>query len=462
MQPAKLEETLSEFVTGGRFEELPSEAIFTARNVVLTNLGTIIAGALVSGIEPLVNQVRDWGGKPEATILMHGGRIPAYNAGFINGVMARALDFDDAGIPGIHIGASAVSTALAVAELIGGCSGREFLTALSLGIEVTARLNLREEQYNGFCPTGVCSVFATAAVAGRLLGLTRKQMLNALALAFIRSAGSFQSNIDGSLGVRLTQGFVSQNGIICAQLARIGMTGPENFLSGIYGYFHLYGKGKDNTQAILDGLGKRFEFVNIVFKKYPSCGATQACTDAILALTREHGLSPDEIESVDVHVTPGAYRLAGKPFKVGDNPKVDAQFSIQYCVASALLRKCSTLEHFDEAAIMQPEIYDILENIHVFSDPALDARGHTAMSMQVKTRGGHLHSRTVDIAIGFPGNPLTQEDHINRFHTCIEYAAGYFPRANAGKIVSLVENLEAVEDIRVLIPLLLRREAVSR
>lgn len=77
--------------------------------------------------------------------------------------------------------------------------------------------------------------------------------MNALALAFNKSGGSFQSNIDGSLAVRVIQGFVSQGGIICAQLAQRGVTGPKNFLKGIYGYFHLYAKDQYNEQALMGG-----------------------------------------------------------------------------------------------------------------------------------------------------------------------------------------------------------------
>ena len=256
MTEAKVEQILSRFVTDSKFEEIPREAVETARNVVLTVLGTTIAGANVNGIKALVDKARDWGGKEEASILMHGSKIPAYNAAFVNSTIARALDFDDAFIPGPHFGATTVPTAIAISELNGGCSGKEFLTALILGSEVSARLNLNEEQYAGFDPTGICAVFASSAIAGRLLRLSPKQIQNALALVFNRCSGSFQSHISGSLAVRLNQGFASQNGVMCAQLAQINMTGPLDFLSGIYGYFHLYGKDKSNSETAIKDLGK--------------------------------------------------------------------------------------------------------------------------------------------------------------------------------------------------------------
>jgi 2-methylcitrate dehydratase PrpD len=169
-------------------------------------------------------------------------------------------------------------------------------------------------------------------------------------------------------------------------------------------------------------------------------------------LIRELDLSPGEIVSIEVYVTPPTYRLVGKKFEIGDNPKVDGQFNIQYCIANALLRKNSKLEHFDEASIKDPQVYNITKMIHVFSDAALDARGLTAVRMQVRTREGILYNRSIDVAPGFPGNPLSKEDHINRFRGCIEYAGKYFNLEKMSKIISLVEKLEEIEDVRSIIP----------
>ena len=252
------ERKLAQYVSDTEYRDLPGEPVDVAKNVILTVLGTTIAGARAEGCDALVTQVKEWGGKKEATILMHGGKVPAHNAALVNSMMARALDFCDAMSPGIHIGSSSVPTALAMTELVGGCSGEEFLTALVLGTEIAARINAVSD-YDGFDPTGVCSIFAATAVAGKILQLDAQQMLHAMALGFNRAGGSFQSNIDGSLAVRVIQGFVSQGGVVCAQLAEKGITGPKNFLDGIYGYFHLYAKDKYDPQRMVGDLGKRFE-----------------------------------------------------------------------------------------------------------------------------------------------------------------------------------------------------------
>ena len=193
----KIEKDLATYITTARFEDFPPEAIQVGKHQVLGVLATAIAGARQDGCKPVVSRVRDWGGKKEASLFLYGGRIPSFNAVFANSLMARALDFDDAIAPGVHVGASIVPSALALAESLGGGNGKELLTAILLGAEIAGRLNLEEWQYDGWDPTGFCGTFAVAAVAGRLLGFDHMKMLHALALAFTRGAGSLQSNIDG-------------------------------------------------------------------------------------------------------------------------------------------------------------------------------------------------------------------------------------------------------------------------
>jgi 2-methylcitrate dehydratase PrpD len=456
----EIERKLARYLLDTRFEDLPKEPVDVIKNVVLTIIGTTIAGATSEGCGALVSQVKDWGGKKEATILIHGGKVPAHNAALVNSTMARALDFCDAMIPGIHIGSSSVPTALATAELVGGCSGKEFLSALVLGTEVAARIN-SISVYDGFDPTGVCSIFATTAIAGRILCLNSQQMLDALALAFNKAGGSFQSNIDGSLAVRVIQGFVSQGGIICAQLAQRGITGPKNFLEGIYGYFHLYAKDKSEPGDLTRELGERFEIEKTLFKKYPSCGGTLASTDAILDLVKEKGLTPENVAHIEVKVSPYMYKLVGHPFEISDNPKVNAQFNIQYCVANGLLRKSSKLFHFDESSVRDPQIMETIKNIniHVSAEPTLDDPGKPGCSpaayMKATTKDGNVYHKAVEIPRGMPGNPLTKEEHIERFQECVSYANKPMPKANTKKIVFMVGRLEEVKDVRNLIPLLL-------
>ncbi|MCK4784721.1 MAG: MmgE/PrpD family protein [Desulfobacteraceae bacterium] len=449
-----VEEKLVEHILNTHFNDLPEQAIEIGKTLILTVLGTTIAGATSEGCEAVLDQINEWGGSKEATIIIYGGQAPAHNAALINSIMARALDFCDGMVPGLHLGSTCVPAALAAAELTEGCNGKDFLTYLIVGAEAAARINSCS-MYNGFDPTGVCSIFAATAIAGRMLNLNPKQMLDALALAFNRSGGSLQSNIDGAGAVRIIQGSASQGGIICAQLAKKGITGPKNFLKGQYGYFHLYADDQYNPKALFGGWGERFDLTKLVFKRYPSCWSTTSSIDAILEVVREKGLNAEDVERIDITMTPSPYKLVGHPFEVGDNPRVNAQFNVRYCVASALLRKGLRLKDFDEPAIRDPKIMEITDRIYVTPDPDLEKQGHNAAVVLVKTTQGITYETIVGLPRGSPESPLTRGEHIERFNNCFGYAGKPLPQENAERILSMVSQLEELPDICNLIPLLL-------
>ena len=456
------ESELSIFVTDLRTDEVPAAALKTARRVLLACAGTGIAGAGEEGIAPLHQLLQERGGAGEARTLVFGTGLPAHAAAQFNGTMCRALDFCDALAPGAHIGSSVVPAALAAAELAGGCSGSELLTALVVGCEVGARLNLTESMYDGFDPTGIAVVFASTAAAARILQLPVKQTLNALGLAFNRCGGSFQSNIDGSLAVRVIQGWVAQTGVECVQLAQSGITGPGNFLSGGYGYAHLFGRGRLDPRDITAYLGSEWRMNDITFKKYPSCGATQGMTELTLQLADEFELAPERIAQIAVSLNPYCHRLVGNAFRMGDNPRVNAQFSAQYCIANAIIRGASKLKHFTPGEVADPAVQDFISRVSCKGDPALDARGHSAVDVAITTKAGDLHERKLDIAPGFPGNALSDEDHAARFNDCMRYAEHPLPDENIGAFLRAVEELEAVPDARILVDYLIAPAASGK
>ena len=454
----KTELSLVEYVLNTKLNELPGEVINIVKYLILTNLGCLIAGADLSECTNLVNTVKGWGGKPEATILVHNIKVPAYNAAFANSTICRALDFGDAISPGIHVGPVSVPAGFAAAELAGGCTGREFLTGMCVGLELASRLNMlnikgRLGTYNGFKPTGVCAIFAGTAVAGRILGLNSGQLLNALAIVFNRAGGSLQSNIDGAQTVALVAGFAAQDSLLCTELARGGFTGPRNFLEGPYGYPHLYAKDNYDTQMMAGNLGKRFELMNILFKQYPHCGLIQTSTQGILELVRDDGLTDENLSGITIRVQPLTYKEVGH-FDLGDSPKQSAQFSIKYCVASALLRKSSQFKHFEESCIRDPRVLKIIQKIEVVSAPEMEKREQTSMDMEVKTKSGAVYHKSIDAPHGSPLDPMTGEEYITLFRQCVDYSNRRWPPQKLNNLLSMLNNIEEVSDIRALIPLL--------
>jgi 2-methylcitrate dehydratase PrpD len=449
------EAALAELIAELPADQIPFDARKTARRVLLACAGTGVAAGGEAGIAELLELLRRRGGAPQARALVFGEKLPAHAAAQFNGTLCRALDYCDALEPGSHNGSSVVPAALAAAELSGKCSGEALLAAVAIGCEIGARMRLTEAMYDGFDPTGVSVVFGATAAAARILNLTSQQTLNALALAFNRCSGSFQSNIDGSLAVRVVQGWVAQTGIECAELALAGITGPRNFITGIYGYPHLYGRDVLEPESIVAGIADEWRMNQITFKKYPSCGATQGMTDISLALVGELGITPDDVAEVNVRINPFCDRLVGGDFDPGENVRVDAQFSAKYCVANALVRRASTLQHFAPESIADPGVNALIPKVTCHGDPALDERDHSAVELELTTRDGARHHRALDASPGFPGNELSDADHTQRFEDCMQYAAVPLEGAKIAAFLSGLDQLEKADNALELIDCLI-------
>lgn len=457
----KIETKLVEFVTHTRYEELPHESTEFVKRLMLGVIGTGIGGVAQDSVENIVQMAKNWAGGKEATIWVYNEKVSAHAAAFVNSIMARTLDYDDELNSGAHSSASVVSAALAAAEMTDGCTGKEFLAAVTLGSEVAAKLDLCSS-FDGFDPTGIVAVFGATAAVGKILGLDSKKMLAALALAFNRCAGSLQCKIDGALAVRAVQGFVSQGAIMCVQLAQAGITGPSNFIEGIYGYNYLYGRDIVNTAEIMCNLGIDFDFHGTIVKRYPSSACTLCATEAALELIEVHRFSPEEVSRIDIRITPYCNSQAGFQFKIAYDPRVEAQANIRYCVANAILRRDSKLPHFEERYVRDTRIRKLVQKCFVISDPNLQGvhpERSLAAEVSVTTRAGDVHNKFVKSVKGMPGNPFTEEEYIERFEDCMQYARKPISHENVGRIVSSINGLEEMENVCDLIPLLAGSEA---
>lgn len=448
------EQILAKHIADVGYEALGEQDVAVVKKQLLALFGALIAGYNSDGCKSCVDFVKELGGKEEATVLIWNGRVPAQYAAFANAVMGRALDICDHIAPGAHIGSAVIPAALAAAELAGGCTGRELILAVAAGTDLALRLNLAEADYDGFDPTGVAAVFASAAAAAKLLHLDEEQTLNALALAFNRCAGSFQSNIDGALAVRVIEGWTAQSGVECARLAARGITGPANFLEGVYGYFHIFGRDHVDKEQVLAGLGRQWRLNTLSFKKYPSCGQTQGSTELVLRIMDEHGISCEEIDVIKVLINPFTSKLVGKPFEIGKNPKVDAQFNVGYCVANAAVRRPVVLRHFEPEYITDESVLTFLrERVQVIVVPELHQRGHYSSDLQVILKDGRQFSASIDIPPGSPGNELQEEDFTRRFYDCVDFGALPCMAQRADRIFNTLGAFEEIDRIQDFVEL---------
>lgn len=451
----------ADHVVAAQYQDIPPEAIEASKRDILDTLGCILAGTSAPGVKDVVELVRGWGGKGESTILGFGGRVPSVSAALANGTAGHARDFDDNhDLAQTHCGVCVVPAALAVAELKGGVSGKDFVLAVTMGLDLAGRMPLALGQWGGWHPTPVFGCFSAAATAGKLLGLGRGQMVNALGIAYSQAAGTIQVITDGVLAKRLHAGLAAKAGILSALLAQRGFTGVRNSLQGEYGFYNVYYQGRYDLAPALAGLGKAFEGVNLSFKPYPCCRDLNTAIDATLPLVSEHAITPDQVASITVGVNPFDYHNFCQPAEVKNNPRtvVDAQFSISYAVAAAIVDRKVGIDTFTEAAIKRPEVLEMTKKITCVIYPDIEQAAASTVSppvkVEIRTRDGRVYSKRVDVAKGHPRNPMTTEEFLGKFRYCAGYSVRALPTQNIERAIETAMNLEKVDDASRLAQLL--------
>ena len=443
---------LAENIVATDYEKIPEEAIDSTKKDILDTLGVAVAGSDASGIKEIISLVRDWGGKRESTLIMQGIKGPCHYAALANSTMGHALDYDDAHEKVIlHAGVVLIPPALALAERLGNVNGRELLTAITLGIDLVSRLgeasNISPSEL-GFMYTSVYGVFGSAGVTGKLLHLNTDQMVNAFGIAYSQAAGNFQCIIDGALTKRLQAGFAASNGLLSSLLAKEGFTGAINSLEGDKGLFQVYLRGEYNLMPLTRDLGRHFASVDLSFKPYPCCRNCHPFIDAALALMSEHDIQVNDIEEIAVRCSENG-RLLCEPLQVKQKPRVpvDAQFSIPWVIATALIKRKVTLEDFTPEAISNPEVLFLASKIKAEVDPQLENRSTSIALVDIKMKNkGIVYSRREDIAKGNPLKPLSWGELIEKFRDCLRYGAKKISKPAINRTIDMIRNLENVED----------------
>jgi aconitate decarboxylase len=415
-----------------------------ARHIALDGLAVMLAGAT----EPLgvgrisIEYVKQMGGAPQASVIAGGFKTSMQNAAYANGTMAHALDFDNTWYPLNHPTSPTLPAILALAEHH-GIGGRKVIEAIVAAFEVQGRLRLAATGMAdgaGFHKPGTTGTFGAVTAAAKLLDLTREQALMAFGLAGSR-AGSLAINT-GSMTKSSHSGHAARMGIECGVLAKMGWTASADVF-GPGGFFDTFLGGKAEPRRLTEGFGAPFRMVDpgVGFKKHPSNYFTHRPIDAALALRREAGLEPGDVERVEIAFPRFEYVNRPQP-RTG----LDGKFSVQYTTAIALLDGEITVDSFTDERRFAPDAASLLKRTTLRYDDAIPRdfdRMHAVVTVTV--RDGRTLSKKVDRLSGWVGFPLSREERLGKFHSC---ARRVLDGSAAHRIVELTERLDTLADLR--------------
>jgi len=432
------------------FDDLPEEAIHWAKVGIVDYLGVTLAG---SREEAPRLALQAFGAPAAGPAVLFGmaRRVGALDAALVNGTASHALDFDDCNNTfGGHPSAPILPALFALADE-SGASGRDFLMAYVTGFEVETKIALAVHFHHytkGWHPTATLGVFGSAAACAKLMGLDAERTATALAIA-----ASFASGLKANFGTMvkpLHVGHCTRNGLYAARLARAGFTAGAEPFEHKQGFFNVFnGEGTYDASRILERWAKPLDIVNpgIAIKQYPCCGSTHPALDAILKLAREHKPAADDIERVDVWTHTRRLEHTNRPAPKSD---LDAKFSVQYCMARALLDRSISIEHFEGKAYEDAAVKKLLPRVHAapYTAAQFPPENHFGAEVRIALRGGKVLGAKVDQPFGRTSdNPLPAALLKEKFENC---AVRVLPADRVGSLYAATQMFERLKDAREL------------
>lgn len=455
-------QVFAEHIVGIGYEDLPPQVIEITKRSILDTLGVILAATTLgeSGVKEIVALVRDAGGKEESTILGFGTKVPALSAALANGVIAHQLDYDDCFDEGVvHPGSGTVPAALAIAERQGNITGKEFITAVALGADIICRLSLPLTRGNfdyGWARVGTFNKYGAAAAAGKLLGLSKAQMVSAFGIVLNQAAMSNASSFDEGSDMRaIRDGFGAQAGVLSALFAAKGIVGDQDSIDGKYGLYNICFLGDSDPAKVTAELGKKFFGTEVSFKPWPCCRNIHAFLEAALLLVKEHGLKPDDITNI-ITVTGGRRKSYYESMDERRRPKtgIDARYSTPFVLGAAIARGDILLEDFTIQGRENPVVLELAEKVTYRFDETYKRLGMEIGVVEIVTKGGATYSREIPFAYGHPQNPISKEDLIKKFKDCAGYALKPLTDRQTAAVITAVDHLEDIRDMREIIKLM--------
>jgi 2-methylcitrate dehydratase PrpD len=444
-------EQLAEYIDTISFEDLLPEVVEKGKYLFLDTLGVMILGADKPWSLHLLDYFKSQGGNEEADVIFHGIRLPAANAAFVNGTMAHSFDYDD-DLAACHIACCVIPAALATAQKV-NASGKQLITAIVIGYDMTVRLAEALDGHHlyamGFHPTAVCGTYGAVASSGKLLGLSKEQMVHAMGVAGSFVSGSLEWLSTGSMTKRFHGGKAASEGILASSLAQRGFTGPRTIYEGQNGILKMFRAQRD-PQLLIEELSCRFDILKSYIKWYPCCTCNAPLVDAVLAIREETSPNLDQVKEIEARVRKTCMSLVGEPLDQKRNPQniLEAQMSAPYCISAALVQGGLSPRQFTMEVMKDPSIARMAQKVTVVWDPSLDVSGNprpVPAEVIIKMSDGRIIKKKVDYQKGTYRNSLTSGEIEEKFSMCVK---GKLSEKEKKKLIDWVDHLEQVEKLQ--------------
>lgn len=447
--------TLSTFAAGLEFDAVPARVLERAKLHVLDCIGIGLASAGFEFGQRTVNALVGLGGAGPYPVLGTPIALPLRDAVLANGTLIHGLDFDDTHSGGVvHASASAVPIMLGVGQRE-RASGREALVAYLVGIEASSRIAAaaKGDFYRlGFHPTGLVGAFGATLAAGRLAGMPAAQLAHAQGIVLSMASGSMEFLQDGAWTKRMHPGWAASSAVTACALAQSGFVGPKLAYEGRFGLFnsHLPPEHGADPALCTAGLGQTWEMLNVAMKPYPACHFNHAFADAALELRRQHAFSLDDIVEIRARIGAGQVAVVCEPEANKRRPEnsYEAQFSVHYIIATALVRGCFTLIELEDEARADARAHALMQKTRYEIDPESAFPRYYSGEVVLRLKDGRELRQREAQNRGSDARPLGADEIVAKFHG---NAGRVLSRSRADRVVEATLGLERAPSLDALL-----------
>ncbi|RYZ02814.1 MAG: MmgE/PrpD family protein [Comamonadaceae bacterium] len=447
---------LAQHVARTRFADLPASTVRATKRSLLDALGVALAASTQGEATPAFLALARVSGSGPCRIIGHDLQVAPAVAALVNGAMSHALDYEDTHDAGlVHPNGTALPAALAAAQLRGGVTGAEFITAMAVGADLTCRLGMAmgdDDTPRGWVIRPLLGTCGAVAAAGKLLGLPPAAMVEALGLAFSQvtcTKGFFGYAPSHMREIR--DGLAAQAAVTAVLLAQRGVRCYDQPLEGAHGLFAMYTGGRYDAAAITRHLGAVFEVDALSFKPWPSCRGTHPFVEAALTLRSLHGLRPDAIAAIDVDVS-ATFGMLCAPAAQKQRPQTanDAKFSIPFTAAAALVHGRLGLADFTPAALADSEVLALAARTTCSVRSGGGLTDALRGTLRVTLRDGRVVAQHIERPLGDPARPMDDAALAAKFADCARYAATPLAADTAAAAAAGIALLDTAPDLAAL------------
>ncbi len=448
MRPTEL---MADFIASVRFEDLPVAAVRYATDAITDCVGVALAGSREPLAQHLLGVVADPSGATGSANLFGSRRKAGWaEAALYNGSVAHAIDYDDTGHPAYaHPSCHLVPVLISLGRYT-QATGHALITAYVVGFELEGKLGraLNYAHYaKGWHPTGTFGALAASAAGAKLLNLDVHRVKMALGIAASTACG-VRANF-GTMTKPLHAGLAAHNGVLAVLLAEKGFTATENILENPIGYLEVF-SGEDPPRIeVFSQLGNPFEITTqygLALKPFPACGGTHTAIEAAMQIAKE--LEGEEIHQVVV----GVNKMAPGVLIYHDpQTPLEGKFSLEFCVAAALVKREVNRATFSEKVLADPVIRQMMKKIRVQVDERVRDNPEHGSVVKVTCVSGRNVERLVPFAKGKPERWMSRDELFEKFLDCTQ---DVLDRGTAERLFKSLQSIEKVRSIEEIISVL--------